>query len=232
MSNTAPFSMSNKPELIIFDCDGTLVDSEYLNNKAFSDVLLGFGLEKYTPEYCLATFAGRTITNLMIEIQMETGFDFPADTVQRYISRVEELQKIELHPVRGALDLVRDCADNMNICVGSNGERSNVIRSLELTGFTPYFPEERIFTKIQVREGKPAPDLFLFAAEQMGVSPDRCVVIEDSETGTTAGVAAGMFTIGFTGTHHEPEKQEIRLKSAGAHAVVSDLIHIKDLIGL
>lgn len=232
MSNAAPFSMSLKPELIIFDCDGTLVDSEYLNNKAFSDVLLDYGLEKYTPEYCLATFAGRTISNLMLEIQMETGFDFPVDTVQRYIRRVEELQQIELHPVKGALDLVRICGEQLPVCVGSNGERSNVLRSLELTGLSPYFPEECVFTKIQVKEGKPAPDLFLFAAAQMGVSPDRCVVIEDSETGTLAGVSAGMFTIGFTGTHHEPEKQEIRLKSAGAHAVVSDLIHIKSLIGL
>lgn len=231
LSNIPTFKHS-KFQLLIFDCDGTLVDSEYLNNKAFSDVLTGFGLEKYTPDYCTANFVGRTISNLMLEIQMETGFDFPADTVQRYISRVEALQQIELYPVKGALDFVRLCAEQLPVCVGSNGERRNVLRSLELTGFSPYFPEERVFTKIQVKEGKPAPDLFLFAADQMGVSPDRCVVIEDSVTGVTAGVAAGMVTIGFTGTHHEPEKQAIGLKSAGAHAVAGDLIHIKSLIGL
>lgn len=227
-----PFSSSHKPELIIFDCDGTLVDSEYLNNQAFSDVLTGFGLKQYTPDYCLATFAGRTISNLMIAIQMETGFVFPDDTVARYISRVEELQHRELHPAEGALDLVRLCEQKTAICVASNGERRNVIRSLELTGLAPYFREERIFTKIQVREPKPAPDLFLFAAEQMGIAPDRCVAVEDSVTGTTAGVAAGMFTVGYTGTHREPEKQEILLKSAGAHVVTGALIHIPSMIGL
>lgn len=219
-------------QLIIFDCDGTLVDSEYLNNKAFSDVLMGYGLNKYTPEYCVENFVGRTITNLMLEIQMETGFVFPADAGQDYIRRVEELQRIELHPIKGALELVRHCADRMAVCVGSNGERRNVIRSIELTGLAPYFPEERIFTRIQVKEGKPAPDLFLYAAAQMGVEPERCAVIEDSVTGVVAAVAAGMYTIGFTGSSHEPEKHENSLKSAGAHDVVGDLIHIPALLGI
>lgn len=222
----------NKFDLIIFDCDGTLVDSEVLNNQAFSDVLTSLGLEQYTGAYALEHFVGLTVSSIMLKIQMETGFDFPANTVARYIRRVEELQRIDLHPVKGAGDLVARCAEKTKICVASNGERSNVIRSIELTGLSGYFPESLIFTKIQVKQGKPAPDLFLFAAAQMGVEPVRCVVIEDSEAGVTAGVAAGMTVIGFTGTTHGQEKQEERLKNAGAHRVVSDLIHITSLIGL
>lgn len=221
-----------KYDLIIFDCDGTLVDSEALNCRALSDVLAGYGLDKYTPDYVLHNFVGTTVSNTLMIVQMETGFDFPPDTVARYIRRVEELQKIELYPAKGALDLVQKAAQAMKICVGSNGERSNVLRSLELTGLAPYFPDDHVFTKIQVKEGKPAPDLFLYAAAQMGVEPGRCIVIEDSEAGVIAGVAAGMHVIGFTGTNHDPQKAAQALKQAGAAQLCADLIHIGSLIGL
>ena len=89
-----------------------------------------------------------------------------------------------------------------------------------------------MFTKIQVKHPKPAPDLFLFAALQMGVSPERCVVIEDSVAGVRAGVAAGMTTFGFTGASHDAQKQEKILESAGAAAVFPRLIHIQERLTL
>jgi beta-phosphoglucomutase-like phosphatase (HAD superfamily) len=97
-----------------------------------------------------------------------------------------------------------------------------------MTHFTP----DTVFTKIQVKNPKPAPDLFLYAAAQMGADPERCLVIEDSTTGVRAGVAAGMTTWGFTGSNHDPAKQAQNLQSAGAHAVFERLIHIQERLGL
>lgn len=232
MTNTAPLSHPLPFKLVIFDCDGTLVDSEYLNNKAFSDVIMSYGLTQYTPDYLLQTATGFTVSHTLLQIQMETGFIFPEDTVSRYIRRVEELQLTEMRTIAGVDDLVKQAAAHMDICVGSNGERSNVVRSVELAGLKQYFPDERIYTKIQVKQGKPAPDLFLFAAAQYGYEPEDCIVIEDSEVGVRAGVAAGMSVVGFTGSSHDPEKHAIALKNAGAHHVVQDFIHIKTILGV
>lgn len=232
MTNTAPLSSALPFKLVIFDCDGTLVDSEYLNNKAFSDVLTSYGLTQYTPDYLLNTAAGYMVSHTLLQIQMETGFIFPEDTVPRYIRRVEELQQTEMRTIAGVDELVKQAASVMDVCVGSNGERSNVVRSVELAGLKQYFPDERIYTKTQVARGKPAPDLFLFAAAQYGYDPRDCIVIEDSEVGVSAGVAAGMTVIGFTGSSHHPEKHALSLKNAGAHHVVQDFIHIQSILGV
>lgn len=218
----------NNFDLIIFDCDGTLTDSEYVNNRALLEVLHDAGFTQFDLDYAYANWVGTTVSGILLNIQMETGRMPPADLLQRYIARVEDLQKTDLKSIDGADDLVRACASRYKICVASNGERSNVVRSLELTGLMPYFTPESVFTKIQVKNPKPAPDLFLFAASQMGATPDRCLVLEDSAAGASAGVAAGMTTWGFSGSAHNPEKQAQTLKSTGVQAVFSSLIHIRD----
>ncbi len=217
-------------DLVIFDCDGTLTDSESVNNRALLGVLHEDGFTQFDLDYAYANWVGTTVSSILLNIQMETGRMPASDLLPRYIARVEELQKTDLKPVENAADLVSACARNYKICVASNGERSNVVRSLELTGLMPHFTPETVFTKIQVKNPKPAPDLFLFAALQMGVEPERCVVIEDSAAGVAAGVAAGMVTLGFTGSSHNPEKQAQTLKSAGATAVFPSLIHIRDYL--
>ncbi len=228
-----PSSNFQYPNLIIFDCDGTLVDSEELNNLAFMKVLHALGLTQYSREYCLTHFTGLTVSNILLKIQMETGFVFPDDTVPRYIRNVQEMQQTDLRSIPYATDLVEKASAGFKVCVGSNGERTNVINSLKLCGLDRFFTEENIFTKIQVSNGKPAPDLFLYAAEQMGmIDPARCLVIEDSESGVTAGVAAGMTVWGFTGVSHDKENIRERLKKAGAVQIYDDLIHIGDALGL
>lgn len=220
-------------DLIIFDCDGTLTDSEYLNNQALLDVLHEEGLTHYTLDHAYKTWVGTTVSSILLAIRVETGRDLsPQDIVPRYIKRVAELQKTALKPIEGALELVAAAKTKFKICVASNGERSNVLESLELTGLMPSFTPETVFTKVQVKNPKPAPDLFLYAAAQMDVDPELCVVIEDSTTGTRAGVAAGMTTWGFSGSNHDPARQAQNLQSAGAHAVFERLIHIQDRLGL
>lgn len=219
-------------DLIIFDCDGTLTDSEYVNNQALLDVLHEDGFTQYTLDHAYRYWLGNTITSIGLMIQMETGRMMPEDLVPRYIARVAHLQQTDLKPVDGALDLVAKAKEKFKICVASNGERGNVLKSLEMTGLMQSFSTETVFTKIQVKNPKPFPDLFLYAASHMGADPSRCLVIEDSVAGVTAGVAAGMTVWGFTGSSHDPEKQEKNLKSAGAQAVFPRLIHICEKLGL
>ncbi|MCB1530738.1 MAG: HAD family phosphatase [Rhodospirillales bacterium] len=222
----------NNFDLIIFDCDGTLVDSEYLNNKALSDLLCEYGLPQYDVAYALENFVGKTVSNILLMIQMETGFSFPKDTVSRYIENARRLQKTHLKPIPDAMEVVKNCARHLKVCVGSNGERSNVLESLRLTGFLDVFSDETVFTKVQVPNGKPAPDLFLFAAGKMGAAPRRCLVIEDSESGVIAGKEAGMDVWGFTGVCPDKKRAEISLKNAGADRVIEHLIHIPSLLGI
>lgn len=219
-------------DLIIFDCDGTLTDSEYVNNRALLEVLHADGFTQFDLDYAYKHWVGTTVSNILLNVQMETGREPANDIVPRYIKRVSELQQTDMKAVDGAEDLVARAAKKYKICVASNGERSNVVNSLKLCGLLKYFPEEHVFTKIQVKNPKPFPDLFLFAANHMGAEPSRCVVIEDSMAGTRAGIAAGMITYGFTGSSHDPGKQAQNLQSAGATEVFAKLIHIADKLSV
>ncbi|HEU4838901.1 MAG TPA: HAD family hydrolase [Micavibrio sp.] len=219
-------------DLIIFDCDGTLTDSEYVNNRALLEVLHEVGFTQYDLDYAYTHWVGTTVTGICLSVQMETGREMPADIVPRYIKRVAELQRTSLRPVEGAPELVAAAKEVFEICVASNGERENVLCSLRLTGLMHNFTPETVFTKIQVRNPKPYPDLYLYAAAQMGFEPERCLVIEDSAAGVQAGIAAGMTTWGFSGSAHDPLKQAETLKLAGAQRVFDRLIHIREKLGL
>ena len=214
MANIPPF------DLVIFDCDGTLVDTEYLHNKVAADELALLGLPQYTVEHNLVHFAGKGMETVVATIEAETGNSLPAEFVDRYIEAAIHRMPELLRSIEGVREVIEHCRDaGIKICVGSNGERRNVIRSLEIAEFIHLFPPSAVFTKDMVRHGKPAPDLFLLAAARMGVSPDRTLVVEDSVTGATAGVAAGMTVIGFTGTFHDPAPQEKALRDVGVHYV-------------
>ncbi len=223
----------NSFDLVIFDCDGTLTDSEYLNNQALLDVLHAEGLTQYTLEHAYKHWVGTTVSNILLAIKAETGRELlPQDVIPRYTRRVSELQLTALKPIEGAAELIVAAKARCKVCVASNGERKNVIDSLEKTGLMTNFTEDIVFTKVQVKNPKPWPDLFLFAASTMGADPSRCLVIEDSSAGVRAGVAAGMTVWGYTGSSHDPEKQAQVLKSAGAHEVFDRLIHMQNKLEL
>ena len=224
--------MNNKKyDLIIFECDGTLVDSEYLNNQVAAEVLTEYGLEGYSAERCIQDFAGRDWTTIKAIIDERHQIDLPYAVIQSFIVTLQKRMETEFKVVEGALDFVSKAEKDCAVCVGSNGERGSVIKSLSLGGFDPFFTLENIFTKIQVKRAKPAPDLFFFAAEQMGVAPDKCLVLEDSVSGAAAGVAAGMDVIGFTGVSHDKQKSESDLKNVGVEVIFDDFIHIAKHLG-
>ena len=214
-------------QLIIFDCDGTLVDSEYLYNSITSELLIGLGFEDYTPERCIELFAGQAWSTIKADLEALHGDIIPHDIVRRYIETCNQRMDTDLRVPDGAEALLDSVSQHYSLCVASNGERGNVIKSLSVTGLIRYFDERRIFTKIEVSHPKPAPDLFLHAAEQMGFAPSKCVVIEDSPAGVEAAVAANMRVVGFTGCAHDQDAQTDLLAKAGAKDVIS---HLSDFI--
>ena len=221
-------------DLIIFDCDGTLVDSEYLNNKACADALAKNGAA-YELDEVLVRFGGMTMTNIAKIVLDERGVRLPENFVDDFIELARTYKAGNLKAVTGALPAVRELTQSYKTCVASNGERGLVFESLHMTAFDALFDEAQVFTRIQVAQGKPAPDLFLYAAEQMEARPDRCLVIEDSPTGVLAAVAAKMDVIGFTGATHDPGDVAGKLRSAGADIIFTnwdDILHyIKGLTG-
>ncbi len=214
--------------LIIFDCDGTLVDSEYLYNSITAELLNEIGYDEYTPEMCLEHFAGQSWSTIRHVLEERHGEPMPDDIIERYIRIANEKMNHDFDAAPHADQVLTALNDNHALCVGSNGERNNVIKSLEVTNLIKHFSDDRIFTKIQVEKPKPAPDLFFFACEKMGVAPQNSLVIEDSPAGVAAARAADIHVLGYVGTAHDPEKQANALKNAGADAIIDSLIHIHD----
>lgn len=208
-------------ELIIFDNDGTLSDSELINNNVVSALLMGYGLSEYTPDYCHKHLAGKAMSDIRAMIEAKHQRTLPDDFIQRFIQEAREATRRELHPVPGAVEAVKELAKTYKTCVASNGERENVLTAIESIGLMPHFTEQRIYTKIQVARGKPFPDLFLFAAGQMGASPETSLVIEDTETGVKAACAAHMRVIGLTAVAHDRAHMTRALIDAGAEQVVT-----------
>lgn len=224
--------MSSAPyDLIIFDCDGTLVNSEALNNSVTADMIADAGLPQYDLQYCLDNFAGITLTNIIhILEERHPGVKFPDDAVALCRQKVAVRMPAELQSVPHAVETVEAIVRDYKTCVASNGERGSVLQSLTLTGLKPFFADEIVFTANMVAHPKPAPDLFLYAAEKMGVAPERCLVIEDSIFGVQAARAAGMDVLGITGVHHDPDHQAVALRENGATDIIITLPGILEFL--
>lgn len=183
--------------LVIFDCDGVLVDSEPLAAQVFSETLLETGIH-ISAEECLKQFQGRTLPYcfewLEKQFQQQLPEDFGLHLAQATQIRFDQ----DLRPVEGIVDVLKWLQQNdVEFCVASNGEHEKIAHSLKITGLDVFFPERfsrccRRYSREDVAQGKPAPDLFLHAAECIGVPPSFCTVVEDSESGCKAAEAAGM----------------------------------------
>lgn len=182
-------------DLLIFDCDGVLVDSEPIANRVFTAALNALGFDWSYEEVC-RRFIGCSMAHCLLEIEAELGVPAPPGFLDELRQRTLVAFRDErLQPVCGIPELL----DRLRIptCVASSGEPEKMRVTLGLTGLLPRF-SGRMFSAVQVEHGKPAPDLFLFAAESCGVAPGGCVVIEDSVVGVRAAVAAGMTVLGYS----------------------------------
>jgi HAD superfamily hydrolase (TIGR01509 family) len=180
-------------ELVIFDLDGVLVDSEPISTQVLMSVLAEVGL----PMNEAATerqFMGRSRWESVEWIEQQLGRPVPRDFLANWQRRVFEALRRELKPVPGIEAALDQLA--VPLCVASGSDPARIQLSLELAGLLPRFAG-RTFSASQVARGKPAPDLFLFAAHSLGAAPGRCLVVEDSLPGVRAAVAAGMPVLGY-----------------------------------
>ncbi|MFE0137908.1 HAD family hydrolase [Streptomyces sp. NPDC059037] len=185
-------------ELVIFDNDGVLVDSEPISNTILAGYLTELG-HPTTYEDSLRDYMGAAMHRVHDLILERTGQRLPEDFDSAFHSRVFAAFERDLEPVAGASEVLEKLvAGGVPYCLASSGSHERIRVGHRRTGLDRWFDDERIFSSEDVGRGKPAPDLFLHAAERMGVAPEKCVVVEDSPLGVRAAVAAGMDVYGFT----------------------------------
>ncbi|MFD5832920.1 HAD family hydrolase [Streptomyces collinus] len=210
-------------DLVIFDNDGVLVDSEPISNRLLAVYLTELG-HPTSYEESIRDYMGSAMHRIHELVLERTGQRLPADFDDVFHTRVFTAFEQELVAVAGAAEVLEKLdADGVPYCVASSGSHERIRVGHRTTGLDRWFDEERIFSSQDVGRGKPAPDLFLYAAERMAVSPERCVVVEDSPLGVQAAVAAGMDVYGFTAM--TPAE-----KLAGATRLFSDMGELADLL--
>ena len=208
-------------KLVIFDCDGVLVDSERLSNQVFADMLSEIGVA-VTLEYMFDNFMGHSMTHCMNLVATLLGHAPPQDFTANYRTRLKQAFEQALRPVPG-IAVVLD-AIALPCCVASSGDHDKMRTTLGITGLLPRF-KGKLFSVTEVARGKPAPDVFLHAAQRCGVAAAACLVIEDSPIGVTGAVAAGMTVFGYAAL-----TPEARLRAAGCNQTFNNMSMLPALV--
>ena len=216
--------ISNAPLAVIFDCDGVLVDSEPLMNREFSALLSDIGLA-ITPQETMRRFMGRSMASCLTMIEAELGRPVPDGFLAEVDRRAYAAFARDLRPVEGiagVLDALDQAA--MPYAVASSGSHEKMRITLGITGLLPRLAE-RLTSATEVANGKPAPDVFLLAAQRLSTLPTDCIVVEDSLLGITAARAAGMRVIGYAALVSTDD-----MRAAGATHVVTAMSAVPELV--
>jgi HAD superfamily hydrolase (TIGR01509 family) len=218
--------LSDAVRLVVFDCDGVLVDSETISNGVLARMLSAQGLPT-TLAQARRDYQGLLLQEVASEAEARLGRRLPDGWLEEYERVRAEEFRASLEPVAGAAATVeRVRAAGVMACVASQGKLEKTLLSLELTGLLGLFADGALFSAHALSRGKPHPDLFLHAAQAMGVEPSACVVVEDTPSGVMAGVAAGMRVLGFA-----LDSDAEALAHAGAE-VVSSHGEVPAMLGL
>jgi HAD superfamily hydrolase (TIGR01509 family) len=212
--------------LVIFDCNGVLVDSEAIAATVAAQELTQAGFS-VSPEIVARFFAGRRPADMLADIEAATKRTLPPNFGPMLSAKITRRIREEARPtahMEYALTWLRG-----RKCVASSSPLDRVRVSLETTGLLRFF-EPYLFSAGDVPKGKPAPDLFLHVAKRMGVEPGECIVVEDSPAGVTAAHAAGMRPVGFVGGSHAPANLGTLLTNAGARSVIADMRALKSTV--
>jgi HAD superfamily hydrolase (TIGR01509 family) len=209
-------AISNKRQLIIFDCDGVLIDSEIIAASVESEMAAELGYEITPLEICIR-FAGKPARLVWETFCQELDIEFTEEFYQNAHNRVHEAFLNELKIVDGIFEVFEKL--EMPFCVASTTRIDSLIKNLKLVDLHKYL-EPNIFSASQVARPKPFPDVFLHAAKTMGYEPQDCLVFEDSIAGVNAAIAANMRVIGFVGGSHIDEKHSQRLVDNGAFDIL------------
>ncbi|MFF5921597.1 HAD family hydrolase [Streptomyces flavochromogenes] len=212
-------------DLVIFDNDGVLVDSEPISNTLLAGYLTELG-HPTTYEESVRDYMGSAMHRIHELVEERSGQRLPDGFDETFHARVFAAFQAELEAVPGAGEVLKQLAEaEVPYCVASSGSHERIRVGHRKTGLDAWFPDELVFSAEDVGRGKPAPDLFLHAASRMGVAPERCVVVEDSRLGVQAAVAAGMDVYGFTAM--TPEE-----KLAGAKGFFGAMDELPAILGL
>ena len=215
-------------DLIIFDCDGVLVDSEIIAAKVESGLLTEAGFP-ISVEEMGERFAGMTWQNILLTVEREASIPLSASLIDKSEKLLDAALAKEVEIIDGVKQALARITEPRCICSNSGMSRLNMM--LTKVGLKPYF-EGHIYSAkdLGADRVKPKPDIFLHGAKQMGVKPDRCLVIEDSVHGVHAAVAAGMRVIGFTGASHTYPSHADRLTDAGAETVIARMSDLPAMV--
>jgi HAD superfamily hydrolase (TIGR01509 family) len=218
--------MPRPPELVIFDCDGVLVDSEGISGEVLARALTAAGLPT-APSEAIDDYRGLLLGEVINRAQERLGTPLPDGFGEAFECDRELEFRRRLRPVAGAAACVGSLsAAGVKVCVASQGKLAKTELTLTLTGLRELFGEDALFSAYSVARGKPHPDLFLYAAASMGALPDRTVVVEDTTIGALAGRAAGMRVFGYIA-----DSDEGALRDAGAEPL-AQLADLPARIGL
>jgi HAD superfamily hydrolase (TIGR01509 family) len=208
-------------DLVIFDCDGVVVDSERVVFEVFDAFIRSLGV--YLSEAEMHEhFLGRRLAECVAIVAELSGKPVPPGALDRYCAERDRVLREQVQPVAGIREVLEALA--IPYCIASSGDHDKMRLTLGATGLMPFF-EGRLFSATEVRNGKPAPDVFLYAAERMGAKPARTAVIEDSVNGVRAGCAAGMTVFGFAGL-----TPSAKLRAAGATRLFEDMRELPALL--
>lgn len=199
-------------KLIIFDCDGVLIDSELIANQSDAEFLTKIGYP-ITTEENIKTFIGQSYSTVRDQVLKAINIDIfqlTKENTQRKSSLFKRFEK-ELKPL--TQDFIEAIHDQFKICIASSSPKQQILKCLEITKLHHYFHPDQIYTAEMVDKGKPAPDLFQYAMQEMGYLPQDTVIIEDSPAGIQAAQSAGVDVIGFLGgSHAQYEWYEERIR--------------------
>jgi HAD superfamily hydrolase (TIGR01509 family) len=214
-------------ELVIFDCDGVLVDSEPLAMRVLLEGLAEVGC-RLDEAIAYERFLGRSLATVQAIVRDELGLGLTNEQIERMRERLFDLFRRELRPMPGIAAALK--ALPMPRCVASSSQPERITLSLEVTGLLPRFAPH-LFSAAMVDRGKPAPDLFLHAATCMAVRPETCLVIEDSPAGIEAARRAGMAVFGFTGgSHARGAAHRARLEALAPDLIFDDMHALPGLV--
>jgi HAD superfamily hydrolase (TIGR01509 family) len=208
-------------KLIIFDCDGVLVDSERLTNQVFIDMLAVEGVN-ITLHEIMENYVGIPLQNGIAILEKLHQFKLPEDFITEFKQQSMAVLESDLRPISGVEKVIRNL--QIPFCVASNSHTEKVCAMLKITGLFDYF-NGKIITARQVKHPKPAPDIYLYAARAFNIAPSDCLVIEDTTVGVTAAKVAGMTVLGYAA-----QTSATRLLEAGAHHVFKAMKELPMLI--
>ncbi|WP_163650404.1 HAD-IA family hydrolase [Modicisalibacter sp. 'Wilcox'] len=214
-------------DLLIFDCDGVLVDSEAIAEGVLRERLAAW-LPDLAAEHELRLALGMTTAAILEHLEGLSAHRLPGDALARIDAAIEARLAEELEAMAGVAEAI-DALD-LPLAIVSNSSRRRVLASLASTGLDARLGQAPLFTAEQVARPKPAPDVYRLAARSLDVAPGDCLVVEDSVSGAQAARAAGMTVIGFTGASHIEDGHAERLREAGARDVLTHMTQLGDCV--